>query len=123
MESMKILPSNQRMTELDIIEVFGDFASGSKMEQIVSKVLQYEVALREVENAFYKWRLDKTKNFSEYFVWNRIDDNYNISVSKLTYFDLLEKLRRYARVLHKAELFYEEQRARKLSQINGKYGK
>lgn len=111
------------MTEVEIQEIFGKFNTGEKMEEMIAKLIDYERALAEVENAFYKWRFDKLKQFGEYFIWERIKDNSYIGFSKLTYFALLEKLKKYARVLPKSELFYEEQRARKLSKIHKENGK
>lgn len=106
------------MTDAMASDLFSEFDGGKNFDHLMNTVITYELALREIEKDFYKWRLDKSRNFSEYFVWNRVKDGMPVSVSKLTYYPFLEKLRKYIKVLPKAESYYEEQRARKLSQIH-----
>ncbi len=124
MESKIILPIAKRLTETEINTLYEVFNFDKKQfDDLVDIVTNYERALRVVENSFYKWRFDDTKIFAQYFVWGRIKEDDSLSFDKVNYSAFLKMLRKYAKVLPKAENFYDEQRGRKILHITRKNAK
>jgi hypothetical protein len=119
MDSTDILPKRLRLSVIDVMDKFGNYDGGkSQYDELINITTNYETALASVEKSYYKWGLDKGKHFAQYFIWNRVKENENVSFSKSTYFVFLERLKKYSNILPKSEINYEEQRAKKISQIN-----
>jgi hypothetical protein len=117
MESRMILPQSQRVNEALIDTEFAWNGSKERFDELMMKVTLYERALLEIEKSYYKWRLTNTKEFSKYFNWKRAKTGMYASYGKLTFFSFLDMLKKYAKVLPQAEIFYEEQRLKKLAEI------
>lgn len=118
MESKNILPIKLRLTKYDITTRFVDVQiDASKFEELRNYVVNYERALNAIENDFHKWRLNKMKSFTKFFEWKRLAIGECPNFGRLEYNTLLDKLNKYCMYLPQSESFYEQQRAKKISEI------
>lgn len=117
MESRIILPMSQRVNEYLIDNAFIWNGTKERFDELMIKLTLYERALSEIEKSYYKWRLTNTKEFTKFFVWKRLKTGMFVDYGKLPFFSMLETLKKYANILPKAEHFYEEQRDKKLKEI------